>query len=180
MVAAKTDAAHLSLSAQFAAHGRDGRMQRSYQALVWGTPLPGLGKVDASLARAPHNRRKMAVSTHESARHAVTHYQVQESFLDGQVTRLACHLETGRTHQIRVHMAHIGHPVLGDPLYGASMKSRASHLDAPAQAALEALARQALHAAVLGFEHPATGLRMDFEAPLPADMARLLATLENA
>ena len=110
MVAAKTDAAHLSLSAQFAAHGRDGRMQRSYQALVWGTPLPGLGKVDASLARAPHNRRKMAVSTHESARHAVTHYQVQESFLDGQVTRLACHLETGRTHQIRVHMAHIGHP----------------------------------------------------------------------
>ena len=180
MVAAKTDAAHLSLSAQFAAHGRDGRMQRSYQALVWGTPLPGLGKVDASLARAPHNRRKMAVSTNESARHAVTHYQVQESFLDGQVTRLACHLETGRTHQIRVHMAHIGHPVLGDPLYGAGMKSRASHLDGPAQAALEALARQALHAAVLGFEHPATGLRMDFEAPLPADMARLLATLENA
>ena len=180
MVAAKTDAAHVSLSAQFAAHGRDGRMQRSYQALVWGTPLPRLGKVDASLARAPHNGRKMAVSTHESARHAVTHYQVQESFLDGQVTRLACHLETGRTHQIRVHMAHIGHPVLGDPLYGAGMKSRASHLDDTATAALEALARQALHAAVLGFEHPATGARMDFEAPLPADMARLLATLESA
>ena len=180
MVAAKTDAAHLSLSAQFAAHGRDGRMQRSYQALVWGTPLPSLGKVEASLTRAPHNRLKMAVSTHESARHAVTHYQVQESFLDGQVTRLACHLETGRTHQIRVHMAHIGHPVLGDPLYGAGMKSRSSHLDNTATAALEALARQALHAAVLGFEHPATGARMDFEAPLPADMARLLATLENA
>ena len=165
MVAAKTDAAHLSLSAQFAAHGRDGRMQRSYQALVWGTPLPGLGKVDASLARAPHNRRKMAVSTNESARHAVTHYQVQESFLDGQVTRLACHLETGRTHQIRVHMAHIGHPVLGDPLYGAGMKSRASHLDAPAQAALEALARQALHAAVLGFEHPVHRLAHGFRGP---------------
>jgi 23S rRNA pseudouridine1911/1915/1917 synthase len=180
MVAAKTDAAHLSLSAQFAAHGRDGRMQRSYQALVWGTPLPGLGKVDAPLARAPHNRRKMAVSTHESARHAVTHYQVQESFLDGQVTRLACHLETGRTHQIRVHMAHIGHPVLGDPLYGAGMKSRTSHLDDAATAALEALARQALHAQVLGFEHPATGARMDFEAPLPADMAHLLATLAPA
>jgi 23S rRNA pseudouridine1911/1915/1917 synthase len=180
MVAAKTDAAHLSLSAQFAAHGRDGRMQRSYQALVWGSPLPGLGKVDAGLARAPHNRRKMVVSTHESARHAITNYQVQESYLNGQVTRLACHLETGRTHQIRVHMAHIGHPVLGDPLYGAGMKSRASHLNAPAQAALKALARQALHAAVLGFEHPATGARMDFEAPLPADMARLLATLEIA
>jgi 23S rRNA pseudouridine1911/1915/1917 synthase len=155
-------------------------MQRSYQALVWGTPLPGLGKVDAPLARAPHNRRKMAVSTHESARHAVTHYQVQESFLDGQVTRLACHLETGRTHQIRVHMAHIGHPVLGDPLYGAGMKSRTSHLDDAATAALEALARQALHAQVLGFEHPATGARMDFEAPLPADMAHLLATLAPA
>ena len=180
MVAAKTDAAHFSLSAQFAAHGRDGRMQRSYQALVWGTPLPGVGRVDAGLARAPHNRRKMAVSTHENARHAITNYYVQQSFLDGQVTRLTCHLETGRTHQIRVHMAHIGHPVLGDPLYGAGMKSRASHLNAPTQSALEALARQALHAAVLGFEHPATGARMDFKAPLPVDMARLLATLENA
>ena len=97
------------------------------------------------------------------ARNAVTHYQVQESFLDGQVTRLACHLETGRTHQIRVHMAHIGHPVLGDPLYGAGMKSRTSHLDDAATAALEALARQALHAAVLGLSirPPA---RMDFEA----------------
>ncbi len=180
MVAAKTDAAHLSLSAQFAAHGRDGRMQRSYQALVWGTPLPGVGRVDAGLARALHNRRKMAVSTHENARHAITNYHVQESFLDGQVTRLNCHLETGRTHQIRVHMAHIGHPVLGDPLYGAGMKSRVSHLNASTQSALEALARQALHAAVLGFEHPATGVRMDFKAPLPLDMARLLATLENA
>jgi 23S rRNA pseudouridine1911/1915/1917 synthase len=180
MVAAKTDAAHLSLSAQFAAHGRDGRMQRSYRALVWGTPLPGLGKIDASLARAPHNRKKMAVSTHDSARHAVTHYQIRERFIGGQVSHVVCHLETGRTHQIRVHMAHIGHPVLGDPLYGSGMKSRTSHLDDAAKAALAALDRQALHAAVLGFEHPATGARMDFEAPLPADMARLLATLENA
>ena len=180
MVAAKTDAAHLSLSSQFAAHGRDGRMQRSYQALVWGAPLPRLGKVDAPLARAPHNRRKMAVSAHESARHAVTHYQVQESFLNGQVSRLACNLETGRTHQIRVHMAHIGHPVLGDPLYGAGMKSRTSHLDDASTAALEAMARQALHAQVLGFEHPVTSTRINFEAPLPADMARLLATLAHA
>ena len=179
MVAAKTDAAHLSLSEQFAAHGRDGRMRRSYQALVWGTPLPGVGKVEAAIARAPNNRKKMAVSKHESARHAVTHYQARESFIGGQVSHVACQLEPGRTHQIRVHMAHIGHPVLGDGVYGAGMKSRTRHLDDAATAALTALERQALHAQLLGFEHPATGEAMTFEASLPDDLARLLTALEN-
>lgn len=177
MVAAKTDAAHLSLSAQFAAHGRDGRMQRSYQALVWGTPLPGLGKVDASLARAPHNRRKMAVSTHESARHAVTHYQVQESFLDGQVTRLACHLETGRTHQIRVHMKHIGHPLFNDPEYGGDRILKGTTFTKYKQFienCFRLLPRQALHAKSLGFTHPATGEFMEFASPIPADMQAVL------
>ena len=125
---AKNDAAHQGLSEQFAAHGRDGRMQRLYQALVWGEPLPAAGTVDAALARSANNRKKIAVSNSNEARHAVTHYRRLESFGANQVSLIECRLETGRTHQIRVHMAHIGHPVLGDKLYGTGMKSRAVHL----------------------------------------------------
>lgn len=177
MVVAKTDKAHNGLAEQFAAHGRDGRMQRLYQALVWGTPLPAAGTVDASLARNANNRKKIAISKSPLARHAVTHYRRTTSFAEGQVSLVECRLETGRTHQIRVHMAHIGHPVLGDALYGPGMKSRTVHLDDDQKKALEALNRQALHAAALGFEHPLSGEAHFYEAPLPDDLQKLADSL---
>lgn len=184
MVVAKSDKAHKGLAAQFAAHGRDGRMQRLYQALVWGTPLPAAGTVDAALARNANNRKKIAVSRQppsdsNSARHAVTHYRRTHSFASGQVSLVECRLETGRTHQIRVHMAHIGHPVLGDALYGPGMKSRTVHLEDAQSAALSALNRQALHAAALGFEHPISGETHFYEATLPADMQTLLERMKD-
>ena len=184
MVVAKNDAAHQALSAQFAAHGRDGRMQRLYQALVWGEPLPAAGTVDAALARSANNRKKIAVSTRppsdsNSARHAVTHYRRLKSYAENKVSLIECRLETGRTHQIRVHMAHIGHPVLGDKLYGTGMKSRAVHLTETQKTALDALDRQALHAAALGFQHPRTGAAHFYEAPLPLDLATLLEAMEK-
>ena len=177
MVVAKNDAAHQGLSEQFAAHGRDGRMQRLYQALVWGEPLPAAGTVDAALARSANNRKKVAVSKSNEARHAVTHYRRLASFVANQVSMIECRLETGRTHQIRVHMANIGHPVLGDKLYGTGMKSRAVHLSEAQKTALEALDRQALHAAALGFEHPRTGETHFYEAPLPDDLGTLLEAM---
>lgn len=178
MVAAKTDAAHHSLAGQFAAHGRDGRLQRRYQALVWGRVTPPAGRVEAALARHPANRKKMAVSRHKAARPAATGYNTLKSWPLGPVTQLACLLETGRTHQIRVHMAHIGHPVVGDGLYGSSQRSRLNTLPTALSDTIAALGRQALHAEMLGFEHPETGDPVRFAAALPADMRAVLAALE--
>lgn len=177
LVAAKTDRAHQGLSAQFAAHGRDGRLTRIYELFVWGQPMPASGKIETGLGRAPHNRRKMAVSNRADARHAITHYTQIAPLAEGLITRLACRLETGRTHQIRVHMAYLGHPAIGDKLYGAGMATRAKRLTPPQSAAIDALGRQALHAKVLAFEHPVSGEAMRFETPLPPDMARLAAAL---
>ena len=180
MVVTKNDAAHHGLSAQFAAHGRDGRMARIYKALVWGEPLPAAGTVNAPLTRSANNRKKIAIAKTENsaARHAITHYRRLETYAEKQVSLIECTLETGRTHQIRVHMAHIGHPVLGDKLYGTGMKSRAVHLSDSQKAALDALDRQVLHAAALGFEHPRTGEKHYYEAPFPADLNRLLEAMK--
>ncbi len=184
MVVAKTDAAHKGLAAQFAEHGRDGRLLRRYHALVWGHPSLGRGTVEASIGRHPRDRLRMAVVPPEKGREAITHYRTLETFRDAQGRPLAalveCELETGRTHQIRVHMAHIRHPVMGDPLYATGFAASARRLPAAARAALSALGRQALHASILGFEHPVTGERMLFESPLPDDMARLLSALREA
>ncbi|MBE8191439.1 MAG: RluA family pseudouridine synthase [Alphaproteobacteria bacterium] len=181
MVAAKTDAAHQGLQDQFAAHGRDGKLQRIYHAFVWGQLRPPTGVVDAPLARAPNNRRKISVSKPENkaARSALTHYKQMGVYRGGRVSRLACTLETGRTHQIRVHLAHIGHPLLGDPLYGSGMKNQIVHLTPPQAGALQDLSRQALHAFALGFEHPISGETLYFENPLPSDMAHLATLLET-
>ena len=191
MVVAKTDQAHRKLSEQFAAHGRDGRLMRAYRAIVWGKPPRRIGVIDAALGRKTGNRTKMDVVP--SARHtgtpekpgrgrrAVTRYEVLESFPPGEAgakaSLLRCVLETGRTHQIRAHMAHIGHPLLRDAAYGAGFKASAGTLGERAQRAIRALGRQALHAAELGFVHPATDERMDFEAPPPPDFGELLAAL---
>jgi 23S rRNA pseudouridine1911/1915/1917 synthase len=183
LVVAKTDAAHKGLSAQFAAHGADGRMQRAYLALVWGKPLRPRGSIDAPLSRSTINRTKIAVAKGDSGRRAVTHYEVQETFgpsKAGAVSLLRLRLETGRTHQIRVHLAHLGHPVVGDPVYGSGFKAKALTLPETAREALHSLERQALHAAELGFEHPVTGEKLRFTSPLPRDIADLVATLEPA
>src|SRR6186713_1994354 len=159
MVVAKNDRAHKSLSEQFADHGRTGDMRRGYMAIVWGVPNRLRGTVDAPIDRHPFAREKMAVR--DGGREAITHWEILESFngRDGKpvAALLACQLETGRTHQIRVHLAHIGHPLLGDAVYGPHFKTKASHLGPQSQAALKTLARQALHAYLLAVEHPKTG-----------------------
>jgi 23S rRNA pseudouridine1911/1915/1917 synthase len=182
LVVAKNDAAHHALSDQFAAHGLDGRLQRTYEAIIWGVPTQGKGRIDLPLMRSTHNRTKIDVTREGLGRHAVTHYDVVDVFAgpskNGVAARVRLNLETGRTHQIRVHMAAIGHPLLGDKVYGAGFNASANTLKPEARLALTKLDRQALHAARLGFEHPKTGKPLLFTSPLPADLAALVAAME--
>jgi 23S rRNA pseudouridine1911/1915/1917 synthase len=175
IVVAKNDRAHQALAAQFADHGRTGPLQRGYLAFVWGVPDRPQGTIDAPIDRHPHARDKMAVR--QGGREAVTHWEVLERYqgADGRpvASLLACRLETGRTHQIRVHLAHIGHPLLGDDVYGAGFKTKAAHLGPTARESLADLGRQALHAYLLGFDHPSLGEFLEFRSELPADLARL-------
>ncbi|CAN7511744.1 RluA family pseudouridine synthase [Rhizobium sp. LjRoot30] len=185
MVVAKNDIAHRHLADQFADHGRSGPLERAYQAIVWGRPRHLQGTIDAPLGRAG-DRTKRAVKREESddAREAITHYTVLERFHERpDATALAalveCRLETGRTHQIRVHMAHIGHPLIGDADYGAAFKTKANLLPDEAKAVVNRFHRQALHAYLLQFEHPRTGETMHFESPLPDDLQELADALRN-
>lgn len=184
MVVAKNDIAHRHLADQFADHGRSGPLERAYQAIVWGRPKGLRGTIDAALGRAG-DRTKRTVKHEDSddAREAITHYEVIERYGEKpDATCLAslveCRLETGRTHQIRVHMAHIGHPLVGDPEYGAAFKTKANLLPDDAKAVVNGFHRQALHAFLLAFEHPTTGEVMHFEAPVPDDMAALMEAFE--
>ena len=171
LVAAKHDAAHRGLSAQFATR----RLSRTYRAVVWGAPRPAAGRISGAIGRDPRNRKRMAVRE-SGGKPAVTLYRVLQS-LGGLWSLVECRLETGRTHQIRVHMAARGHPVVGDALYGGA---RRRHLDEGGRAALALCPRQALHAAALGFVHPVSGAALGFESPLPADMRSLVEALYSA
>jgi 23S rRNA pseudouridine1911/1915/1917 synthase len=189
MVVAKNDAAHRALAAQFADHGRSGEpFERSYLALVWGAPERPHGTIDKPIDRDPRARDRMAVR--QGGREAVTHWQVLERYggapftPPGKSSKAAksarpvaslvlCRLETGRTHQIRVHLASIGHPLLGDEVYGSGFRTKSALLPPKAQSALADLGRQALHAHILTVKHPSNGEIMRFRLELPRDLARL-------
>ena len=178
IVAAKTAEAHASLVGQFAARSVD----RRYRALVWGMPRPPAGAIAGNIGRDPRNRKKMAVLA-RGGRRARTHYELVRRLgppPEAPASELACRLETGRTHQIRVHLASIGHPVIGDAVYGRARRGgRVAGLPEPSRAALAGLSRQALHAATLAFDHPVTGTRVEFESKLPNDLKILINILES-
>ena len=176
MVSAKTGPAHEGLTRQFADHS----IERAYAAFVWGMPSPSQGTVEGNIGRSPRNRKKMAVLT-LGGKTALTNYRTEAAYAAGAASLVECRLETGRTHQIRVHMAHIGHAVIGDPVYGGgSTRARMSQLSPEASNMIAGFRRQALHARLLGFEHPISGEFQQFEAALPDDLAVLAQNLQKS
>ena len=174
MVAAKTEAAHRALSDAFAAR----RISRAYAAAVWGVPLPAEGEIEGNIGRSMTNRKKMAVVGAPRGKPALTRYKVERVFGD-EAALIECRLLTGRTHQIRVHLAERGHPLIGDPVYGGRTARRGATRAATKAGAAAYFPRQALHARHLGFTHPATGEYLGFDSDLPKDIKLLLASLEG-
>jgi 23S rRNA pseudouridine1911/1915/1917 synthase len=174
MVAAKTDVAHRALAADFAAH----RIERSYQALVWGVPEQHSGKIEGNIGRSPNNRLKMAMLA-RGGRQALTRYKILETF-GTALALVECRLATGRTHQIRVHMTHIGHPIVGDATYGRAPARKLLSLPDDVATAISEANRQLLHAASLGFLHPALGTVMRFNSALPVDFKKVTTKLMEA
>ena len=173
LVVAKTEPAHHALSRDFA--GR--RIERAYSAFVWGVPVPSAGEISGNIGRSPRNRKKMAVVPESRGKPAATRYRVEQRFAD-HAALIECRLLTGRTHQIRVHLAHAGHPLIGDPVYGTRAGRGMARLGSEG-AAIAGFPRQALHARLLGFIHPATGEKLRFESPLPDDLLKLKKNLER-
>jgi 23S rRNA pseudouridine1911/1915/1917 synthase len=173
MVVAKTEAAHQALSRDFATR----RVDRAYTAFVWGIPVPSAGEIVGNIGRSTANRKKMAVVREGKGKPAVTRYRVEQAF-QACAAIVQCRLATGRTHQIRVHLAHIGHPLIGDPVYG-TRAGRAVAREGAIGAQIAAFPRQALHARLLGFTHPIEKRHLEFHSPLPADMQQLAQSLER-
>jgi 23S rRNA pseudouridine1911/1915/1917 synthase len=173
IVAAKNDLAHRTLSSAFAAHD----IERAYLAVVWGTPIPAAGEIGGNIGRHPTDRKKMAIVA-RGGKAALTRYRVLRP-LGPAASLVECRLATGRTHQIRVHMAAIGHPVVGDPTYGRMTAARTSVLSAGTRKAVQDFHRQALHAYLLGFKHPGSHAPVRWEAELPSDMKALIRVLEG-
>lgn len=178
MVVAKHDAAHNALSEQLATR----TLTRIYQAVCWGVPVPAAGTIRGNIGRSFSNRQKMAV-VKAGGKEAATHYKLITNYQLPITSLIECKLETGRTHQIRVHMTHIGHPLLGDPVYGQPTENRlksaaAKALSPEARATIMNFKRQALHAKQMRFIHPTTNKEMAFEAPLPDDMVALIKALQ--
>ncbi|MEO5337318.1 MAG: RluA family pseudouridine synthase [Magnetospirillum sp. WYHS-4] len=172
MVVAKTEQAHRGLAAQFAVHS----LERVYHAVVWGVPSPRQGEIAGNIGRSPRNRKKMAVVA-KGGKPALTRYRVLRTFGD-TASLVECRLATGRTHQIRVHMASLGHPVIGDPLYGGNSRQKLKALLPETGRIVADFKRQALHALVIGFEHPKTQKVLRFESILPRDIIMLIGVLE--
>jgi 23S rRNA pseudouridine1911/1915/1917 synthase len=195
MVVAKNDRAHHALAAQFADHGKSGEpFERSYLAFAWGAPDRPHGVIDRPIDRDTRARDRMAIR--EGGREAVTHWQVLERYpavapasarksskagggIDMVASLLACRLETGRTHQIRVHLTAIGHPILGDQVYGAGFRTKSALLPPEARETLGALGRQALHSHILVIKHPSSGEILRFKSELPPELARLRKSLAD-
>ncbi len=184
LVIAKNDTCHKGLAAQFADHGRNGPLRRAYKALVWNTPARAKGTIQTLLGRSNNNRLKMAV-VEKDGREAITHYDIVEAYGRGNnkgealASLVNCHLETGRTHQIRVHMTHIGCPLIGDPVYGTGYATKSARLGNEIAGLIAKLNRQALHAALLEIEHPRTCETLHFESALPKDMLDLINALRR-
>ena len=176
MVSAKTGPAHEGLTKQFSDH----TIERAYAAFVWGMPNPSQGSMEGNIGRSPRNRKKMAVLP-AGGKTARTNYRTEAAYAAGAAALVECRLDTGRTHQIRVHMAHLGNPVIGDPVYGGgSTRARQAMLSEPAIDLISRLGRQALHARLLGFEHPLSGESLRFETTLPADLEQLAGILRGS
>ena len=176
LVVAKDDATHRELSRQFG----ERTIVRTYFALVWGTPKTPEGRIEAPIGRSATDRKKMAVTEKGKGRYAATKYRIAEQF--DFLSMLSLRLETGRTHQIRVHMSHIGHPVFGDPKYSGRekhLKGIAPECRIQARNLLKQMPRQALHAATLGFVHPKTGAQVEFSSEMPEDMKGLVDAMRG-
>jgi 23S rRNA pseudouridine1911/1915/1917 synthase len=173
MVVAKTQLANDALTAAFAARDLD----RAYQALVWGLPATATGEIEGEIGRDKRDRKRMAVVGH-GGKYALTRYRTLKAW-GTSVALLECRLATGRTHQIRVHLSHVGHPVVGDPVYLRRIPAAAKAVRANVRGLLLDFPRQALHAARLGFKHPRTGEMLSFETPIPRDMRTLLNALDG-
>ena len=177
LVVAKNDRSHNGLASQFKNHGKDGKLIRAYKALIWGIPTFSSGKISTFIGRSDRNRKKMMVINNEKykSKEAITNWKVLGKNNENNITLIECKLETGRTHQIRVHLDYISHPILGDPLYGQGYKTRINKLEPNIKFLVEKHGNtQALHAYKLGFKHPITNENLIFETDPPENMKKII------